>query len=318
MGPLPIGPLPMGRLPGPYLLRDISDAQAYEGDWPRRLNDRGDVLMYSGRLGGVGGIAAPPAACRSTRAINNLSQVLCSLATPTPPLFDRKVSSYAIWNGSTLTPLASVDTFPADFQAWTLNDSGEVVGTMTSASFTNPDCPVSCGVIWRAGQPTFLPVSAYHTIQMNNKRDLLVQDVEMYTSSVRLYESATVQVRQVGDGNRTANDMNDQGWVVGTLLGDRWTARSIAYISRPEGITLLGTGEANGIDDAGNVVGVLDGRAVMWKGGTPLLLTFAASDTSWTVTRARAINNRGQIAAQADDSANAKFNRAVILTPISR
>lgn len=101
----------------------------------------------------------------------------------------------------------------------------------------------------------------------------------------------------------------------GTLYGNRWEHRNVAFLSRPEGLTQLGNGDANGINNAGEVVGVLDSVAVIWKGGIASPLTFAASDTNWTVTRATQINNRGQIVAQADDSAHAKFNRWVILTP---
>jgi hypothetical protein len=284
---------------------------------PKTFNDRGELFTRGRKFIRDGAAVTAPTGCNFL-ALNNRSQLLCSLPANVTPDHRATVSSYAIWDGQALRPLTVLDTFPSTFfTAWTLNDAGEVVGTFTAPAFTNPACQVACGVIWRDGQPTFLPVTAYQTIQMNNRRDLLIQRSELYTASASLYEAGTGRTRKVAGDHAWAYDVNEQGWVVGTLVGDRWTARSIAFLSQPDRLMELGTGEANGINNAGDVVGVLDGQAVVWKGGAPSPLTFAASDTNWTVTRPMKINNLGQIVAQADDSAHAKFNRWVVLTPIA-
>jgi uncharacterized membrane protein/predicted small lipoprotein YifL len=304
--------VPKARRPGPYALRDISDALP---GTPYRFNDEGDLLAWWQKFVSGGAAVAPPRNCGAV-ALNNRSHVLCFFGSTSD---GRSLpSAYAIWDGQKMTPLVSPDTFPSTyFTGWAMNDSDEVVGTIYGPTFTNPACQTQCGVIWRNGQPTFLPVSAYQTMQMNNRLDLLGKQQDWYSVAVWFYDAATGKTRHIGDSITDARDMNDQGWVVGTLFGDRWEHREVAFLARPDGLTELGVGEANGINNAGDVVGVLDSVAVLWKGGTPSPLTFAASDTNWTVTRAMEINNRGQIVAQADDSIHAKFNRWVVLTPIA-
>ena len=305
---------PAGRTPGAYSLRDISDDISGP---PTRFNDKGDLVVYWRQFVSGGVTPAPPAPCGAV-TLNNRSHVLCSSGTSSDGR--GRVSDYGIWDGETLRPLASADTFPAGFfTAWAMNDSDEVVGTFANPTFTNPACEQwGCGVIWRDGQPTVLSGDAYMTTQMNNRRDLLGRTQDWYSVSVWFYEATTGKSRNFGDSNTTARDMNDQGWVVGTLYGNRWNHRNVAFVSRPEGLTELGTGDANGVNNAGEIVGVLDSVAVIWRGDVPSPLTFAASDTNWTVTRATLINNHGQIVAQADDSTHGRFNRWVVLTPIAR
>ena len=309
----PSEPVTVGRTPGSYALRDISDEISGA---PYRLNDQGDLLTWWQKFWSGSAAAAPPAACGAV-AINNKSHVLCFLGST--PDGRSLTSAYAIWDGESMTPLTGLDTFPSNqFTAWALNDSDAVAMTFSGPGFTNPDClRGSCGAIWRNGQLTFLQTTAYQTLQMNNRLDLIGKQLDWYSVSLWFYDAATGKTRRIGDSITEARDMNDQGWVVGTLYGNRWERRKVAFLDRPEGLTMLGTGEANGVNDAGNVVGVLDSVAVVWKNGTPTPLTFAASDTNWTVTRPVEINNRGQIVAQADDSTHGKFNRWVILTPIS-
>ena len=305
---------PSGRTPGAYTLRDISDAVG--GVSPGRFNDSGEVLTGSSIVGSAS-TSALPIGC-IPRNLNNRSHVLCVLAGNATPDHRATPASYAIWDGRALRPLSGLDTFPSNFlSAWALNDSDAVALTFDGPSFSNPDCVGACGAVWRDGQLTFLPVTGRFATQMNNRLDLLGKTQDWYSMKAWLFEKTTGNVRPIGDMNTDARDLNDQGWVVGTLYGDRWNHRHVAFVSRPEGLTELGTGDANGINDAGEIVGVLDSVAVIWKDGVPSPLTFAASDTSWTVTRAVAINNRGQIVAQADDSAHAKFDRWVILTPIA-
>lgn len=312
-------PGPVGRIPGSYSLRDISGEIAGP---PERFNDQGDLITWWRKFVSGGAAAVPPAACGAV-ALNNRSHVLCLVG----PLTDGRAlpRNYAIWDGQSLTPLAGLDTFPSyQFYAWALNDSDAVAVSFTNAEFANPGCVKSsqttvCAAIWRNGQLTFPDLGVYGMTHVNNRLDLVLQfPGPSPGSDVAIYDWASRRVERLGAYPTKINDLNEVGWVVGSRNdGDRRSPKFTAFLYRPGGLTVLGAGEATGVNDAGVIVGTIDGRAVMWKEGTASPLTFAANDTQWTVTRAMEINNRGQILAQADDSASAKFNRWVILTPIS-
>ena len=316
--PPSIIPGPVSRIPGSYSVRDIS------GDItgpPSRFNDQGDLITWWQKFVSGGAAAVPPAACGAV-ALNNRSHVLCLVR----PLTDGRTlpRNYAIWDGQSLTPLAGLDTFPSyHFYAWALNDSDAVAVSFTNAEFSNPGCMKSpqgaCAAIWRNGQLTFPDLGVYGMTHVNNRLDLVLQfPAPSPGSGVAIYDWESRRVEHLGFSPTQVHDLNEAGWVVGSRNdGDRRSPKFTAFLYRPTGLTVLGSGEATGVNDAGVVVGTIDGRAVMWKEGIVSPLTFAASDTQWTVTRAMEINNRGQILAQADDSASAKLNRWVILTPIS-
>jgi hypothetical protein len=268
-----------------------------------------------------GGTAVPPPATCGALALNNRSHVLCTVSG-VPGQDVPYVRNFAIWDGRALIPLAAADTFGTSiFYAWTLNDADAVAGSFTyQPSFGNPLCSTAgaCDVIWRNGEPTFLPPVSYFGYTRMTDRFMLVQTTAGCHDRIPiyLYDVGTGVKRQLDACPSYASDMNAQGWVVGTHRDDRFAA-SAAVLYRPEGDTPLGNGEANGVNDAGVVVGTVDGKAFMWKDGATTPLTFAAADTNWTVTGAQDINNRGQILAQADDSVHGKLARSVILTPTS-
>jgi hypothetical protein len=307
----PSGPDSHARHAGDYSLADVTDGIGPSG--PYRFNDRGDVLTWDGSLISAGVRQSPPGACRGI-AFNNHSHVLCAVDQ------NQTTGSYALWNGSTITPLAGLDTFVAvNFTAWAVNDSDAVVAVFHQRSFNDSACdPTACVAIWRNGRFSFPPLKADYVSHLNNRFDIIVQyPWPYYQNPVLLYVVSTGKTRLVISDPGLASELNDSGWVVGTHGGPDFHLASSAVLTRPDTTIVLGNGEASGINNAGAVVGTLDSGAFLWKDGVSTPLTFAPSDTTWTVTQALRINNGGQILAVADDSAQAKFGRWVILTPIA-
>jgi probable HAF family extracellular repeat protein len=120
-----------------------------------------------------------------------------------------------------------------------------------------------------------------------------------------------------GQNHSYANDINSSGQVVGysfTLPGERpflWTSDG--------GMIELGvlTGEASAINDQGQVVGRSGPHAFLWTsaGGMQDLNDLVdASGAGWTLRRATAINNYGQIVGNGINSQGAEH--AILLTPI--
>jgi probable HAF family extracellular repeat protein len=301
------------------VLHDITDAVGQVGT-DAVLNDQGDVLNGRTAVLFGNGASQPPASCGAL-GLNNRSHVLCTMAGQTVP----HLSSFAVWDGHALIPLAAADTFgTSTFYAWTLNDADAVVGTFTfQPAFGNPACPTSsgCDVIWSNGQPTFVPrLSGFGFTHMAG-RFMLAQSAigcprDGNSRPIKLYDATTGAVRELDSCPSYVYDMNEQGWTVGARSSG-WgiDVPREAVLYRTEGVTVMGKGEASGINDAGVVVGTVDQKAFMWKDGAMSFLTYAANDTSWTVTQAVKINNRGQILALADDSVHAALGRSVILTP---
>ena len=121
-----------------------------------------------------------------------------------------------------------------------------------------------------------------------------------------------------------ATDLNDNGQVVGwsdTAAGvPHATLFQIdangAVLSRTD-LGVLGSTNsyAHGVNNAGMVVGVSDGRAFKWQTGTMTdLNTTIASSSGWTISNAAAINDAGVIVGE---GIRYGFGRAIMLTPAS-
>jgi hypothetical protein len=300
-----------------YAITDLGPA-ASTGSYGRHLSDSGDVLL---RLSAPAlyrhGATTPLAGCTYGLTINGPGHVLCRVD------LNDSVSSYGIWRGGLLTPLAAADTFKAQhFRAFALSDSDEVPGLFFMPLFTNAKCPANgarCLSVWKDGVPTFPGYDAggNDAMLMNNRQQVVVE-YAMWNETVNgsvIYDVPTATSRQTQYGIRA---FNDNGWGATTspwiAHGSADPFRSKAYATTPTALILLGDGGATGINNSNVVVGTLDVGPFIWRGQGVSLLTNASVDPTWTITGAAEINNRGQILATADNSDGRK-GHTVILTP---
>jgi uncharacterized membrane protein len=122
--------------------------------------------------------------------------------------------------------------------------------------------------------------------------------------------------------NASANAINDEGQVVGTLLGTQspflWHNGVTTQLPAPAGGPA--TGLASDINDWGQIVGAASNVAVLWQNGTAIDLNsrIATSDPLRPYVYLRAawyINSLGQIAASGTDSRIAGSEQVYLLTP---
>lgn len=300
-----------------YTITDLGPA-ASAGSYGRHLSDSGDVLLgWSAPALYRHGATTPLAGCTYGLTINGPGHVLCRHD------LNDSISSYGIWRGGLLTPLAATDTFKAQhFRAFALSDSDEVPGLFFMPLFTNARCPANgarCLSVWKGGVPSFPGYDAGGSDAMlMNDRQQVVVEYAMWSENVYgsvIYDVATATSRQTQYGIRA---FNDNGW---GAITSPWIAhgsadpfRSTAYALTPTALILLGDGGATGINNANAVVGTLTVGPFIWRGQGVSLLTNAVNDVSWTITAAVEINNRGQILATADNADGRKAH-TVLLTP---
>jgi hypothetical protein len=113
-----------------------------------------------------------------------------------------------------------------------------------------------------------------------------------------------------------AHDINNNGWIIGSdLLQDGF----YAGLWKEGEFTAMWKGFPSDINDAGMVVGESNySKAVLWYEGRAYLLDHLWSEPQWldwSLTRAVAINEKGEIAAQAENIANGGY-AIFLLSPV--
>ena len=145
-------------------------------------------------------------------------------------------------------------------------------------------------------------------------------DDEGRSAAFRLRGRRTVALGDLGGGSAEATDVSDSGK---TLVGSSTMAGGAqhAFAWKRRAMRDLGPGRALGVNDAGDVVGAEGERdpgsaAFLVRKGRRYDLTSLVAGGGWTILEARAINDRGQIAATGDRPGGLFLQQALLLNPV--
>ena len=207
--------------------------------------------------------------------------------------------SAVIWQAAAATTL-STPAGDTSATAADIDDAGAIIGTATNAS------GVTHLVTWESSASTPLIQGAdAATGAARRSNGDLVGDGPRETGSPEvgaLYFDGA-EWRQLLVGQTKTSAINESGKVCGSEIVTAGTPQTRAWTATTASLTYLPhlAGSTNTtaehINNAGDVVGVSLGKAVLWKGGTVIdLNTRIAPEAGWVLQQATAINNRGQIA----------------------
>jgi probable HAF family extracellular repeat protein len=156
---------------------------------------------------------------------------------------------------------------------WDIGADGQVVGIVQTVGATSQEDGPMRAVLWTDGTATELPTLGgdfSQALAINDSGDIAgASSVESGTSAVvyacRWQNGQAENLGTLG-GYSVANDLNDQGWIVG--------GSGIAVDGTPASVVAAGA------------------RAVLWQDGEFIVLGTLGGD----ISQARAINETGQIA----------------------
>lgn len=219
-------------------------------------------------------------------AINNVGQVVgWSHST------GNDTSHATLWNGTTATDLDFGTSNERVSRAFDINDVGQVVGDSWIGNAYNHV------TIWNGSTATDLGAGTAYAI--NNAGQVAGYAVNTSTGAIRamLWNGSTATDLNGSHTWSTAFAINDGGQVAGeTQFATLWNGTSATYLGTPNVASV--SGEAHGINNAGQVVGMtwVDGvetgtQAMLWNGTTPIVLGTLGGSSGF----AEDINNNGQI-----------------------
>ncbi len=307
--------------------------QVVQSSYATSLNNLGQVVGYadtytgyshafmytgSGPLVNMGSLAGDYSVS-SAQAINN--QGMTVGYTDTPGTGNPTHAFVYTTNGGMqdIGTLGGIDSY-----AWDVNSLGQVVGYASTAHGTTD------GFLYSGNGP-MVDLGPYQALCINDAAQIAAIVGSGSQSSTYVSSSGTsgwVNIGSLGGTFTTPRAMNNLGEIVGGSAIT--TANEIAqpFLYNGGTITNLGTfggqyGWAYGINDSGLVVGGADfagdlsEAAFVYYGSGSIenlndLVVNAAP--GWTLTEAMAINDSGQIAAEAYQQASGE-GQVVLLTP---
>jgi len=285
-----------------------------EGDLALTVNNGPTVATYLWRRGietNIGGLGPSPQFVESG-GLNDLVQIVGTALSPSSGTF----SAY-VWSRGHMTELPTPAGTTAAFGVH-INLLGQIVGQVYDANFN------AHAALWSRGRVTLLPETAAggdpFPVAINIRGEIVgtINDSSNVPNTVRWRRSTpTVLVN-----NATPSAINDEGQVVGTLLGTispfLWENGKTTQLPMLPGTA---NGVASGINDWGQIVGETSNIAVLWQNGTPIDLNsrIATNDPLRRYVHLQAatqINNLGQIAATGTDSRSSSPELWYLLTPV--
>lgn len=199
-----------------------------------------------------------------------------------------------------------------------INDSGVIVGRSRITAAQNDQAFVyQNGAFTHLGYLSSNPADAISAATAINNNGLIVgysretvnnNPNNSWVRPVTFQNGVITNLTPGFIGNGQANAVNDSAQIVGTLNGN-------AMLWQNGGMTNLGAGEARGINNSGMIVGDnFNSSPFLYTGGTRYNLSSLITNlTGWVITRADDINASGQIVG------SGRFNNentGYILTPV--
>ena len=201
-----------------------------------------------------------------------------------------------------------------------INNAGQVAGNTLLQDGTGRY--QSRVVVWTSGVPTILDYGG-RAYGINDQGQAVG-----YSGDDGHY--GTVVRPTVWSGAGTGAGLTPLGYVsnlalainnAGVIVGQTWPPldageETRALLWQGGTVTDLGAGAANDINDAGQIVGTLDGLgAALWESGTAINLNHFVSGTGWTLQSATGINEEGWIVGSGYNQAVGDY-QAYLLIPV--
>lgn len=228
------------------------------------------------------------------------------------------------WAAGAMTPLGN-------FAPRDLNSAGVVVGRRTFFDAAGLLLEQACR--WDAGT-----LSDLGTLGGANSEAFSINTTGTIAGQSQLADNLTIracvwvngQPHDLGaiapgaTARSSAADINDSGRIAGWSEVSGGISHACAFqidatgqVTSRTDLGVLGGGAsyACGVNNSGDIVGTSDSRAFIWRAGLIKdLNTLIPPGAGWSVSRAAAINDSGQIVA---DGVQYGFTHAVLLTPVT-
>ena len=231
------------------------------------------------------------------------------------------VTDAFLWDGKKMIDLGALaPLYGSESQATGINDSGQVAGWWGATAGTTVSNGPWHAWLYANGTVTDLPEPGFATAAgslgctaaaINNNGQIVgsCYDASGLSHAVLWQNGTVTDLGTLGGDQAAATAVNNLGQVVGWAHDSTGTKDGFLYSNGT--MTNLGTFLPAAINDNGVMVG---GDQIDSGGTVQNLNNLIPSGTPYQITSATAINDNGQIAADANDTATGQA-RALLLTP---